>query len=361
MSRSGKNALTEDDIRDTLTVWAVHCPNISAASRELGISRSTVQTRLGGMGMRNADGTWKRHPDNPEELAAAFTGPDLADPEKPLDDIIEDATKEFKRRQRAKDTRTWMPFKMKENKPIALVFFGDPHLDECNIPLLREHIDLVNATDGAFGVGMGDYTNNWSGRLAAQIYPVQETTRPQAHKLAEWFFTAILWLVLIKGNHDLWSNKFGTGDVLDWMRRPPESVLIDWQAQFKIVFPNNKEYKIWAAHDFPGRSQMTKAFSAVKRGIFTGGLADLYITADKHCWECTTTEHEHTGRRFCAARARGYKWNDPHAANLGHGNERFGASIVFVMNPTADEPRDKMMFDDVEEGLDYLRFLRAKV
>jgi len=127
------------------------------------------------------------------------------------------------------------------------------------------------------------------------------------------------------------------------------------------VFPNKKEYKIWASHDFPGSSQYTKAFSSQKRGLFTGGMADLYITGHKHAWEIVSTEHEHTNRRYFAARTRGYKWHDPHADHLGYGGEEFGSSLVFIMDPKAEEPRDKFMFDDVETGLDYLRFLRAKV
>jgi hypothetical protein len=681
----GKHAMTDDDIRDTLAAWAANFPNIAGTARELGISRPTMQRRLVALGMRDNDGggNLKQYPDNPEKYYASFIGPDVTSAEKPLEDIIEDATKEFRRRKRAKDTRTWMPFKMKNNRPIALVFFGDPHLDECNIDLIRSHVDAVNATEGAYAVGMGDYTNAWSGRLAAQIYPVQEMTRPQAHKMAEWFFGAIdNWMVLIKGNHDCldtetelftkrgwirhdeisqsdsvfsintengggewspilekivrtehgslnyldcaginlactdnhrilhrkrnnskqwedysyahigdlsgrvgipvttrvaesdcdltndelalagwfltdggfesnhkyvrffqskdhtpitrlldaagfdytvsirernvqsicgralksclpqavvrltasagrrfkeivperetlpgwawgintrqflvffnalmagdgswyadprngglfygkeefldqiqalchmhgvsavkskdtrghfrlnistkefrqidiadkivrkpysgnvwclrvphgnfmvrregkihftgncWADKHGMGDVLDWMKRPPESVLVDWQAKFRIVFPNGREFKIWAAHDFPGTSQYTRAFSAQKRALYTGGMADLYITGHKHTWEIISAEHEHTNRRYFAGRARGYKWHDPHADHLGYGTAEFGASLVFIMDPVAKEPRDKFMFDDVEAGLDYLRFLRGKV
>jgi UDP-2,3-diacylglucosamine pyrophosphatase LpxH len=97
---------------------------------------------------------------------------------------------------------------MKSDNAFGLVFIGDPHIGDqgCNIGLLRKHINTINKTPNLYGIGLGDYTNNWAGRLAQRLAPLEETTRPQVWKLVDWFFRSVDWFLLIKGNHDVWSG-----------------------------------------------------------------------------------------------------------------------------------------------------------
>lgn len=170
--------------------------SIRQAAKQLGCVRSTLSRRLLKIG---AEG--KARP--------AYIPPTLEESELPAEDIIARNKRSFERRKRAEASRLWMEFKVKDKGPFALVFVGDPHMDDngCNWSLLERDVAILRDTEAMYGIGLGDYTNNWSGRLQ-RIYADQQTTRSEAHKLAEWFFGQkkpngqSAWWLLLKGNHD---------------------------------------------------------------------------------------------------------------------------------------------------------------
>jgi hypothetical protein len=65
--------------------------------------------------------------------------PDLPSSELPAEDLIAQACKRFESHLSARDARRWMEIKVKSNKPMAICFMGDPHIDNngCNWPLLQ--------------------------------------------------------------------------------------------------------------------------------------------------------------------------------------------------------------------------------
>lgn len=321
--------------------------NVAEAARRLGVARPTLQHRLEQAQRRNV-------------TAPEFEPPDLPSEELSDEELIERMTEGFERRQKAAQARQWMRFKIKVKGPFGLVFMGDPHLDDngCNWPLLRRDVELLRETDALFGVGMGDYTNNWSGRLAQKIYPYQEATRPQAWQLARWLFRTVPWFLLIKGNHDLWSGAHGTGDPLDWMERGA-APLEDWQARFAVQCPNGREFRVWAAHDFPGSSIYNPLHSNMRAAKFTG-LADLYVSGDKHNWALFQTEDADRGVTYWTARARGYKFLDSYAERLGHASQQNGASIAAIFDPETEGPAALQCFADVAEAVKYLKWKRSR-
>ena len=59
------------------------------------------------------------------------------------------------------------------------------------------------------------------------------------------------------------------------------------------------------------------------------------------------------------ARTRGYKFIDAHAERMGHQSQKFGASIMAVINPMAMGDVTRVQcFADLEQGADYLAYLR---
>jgi hypothetical protein len=71
-------------------------------------------------------------------------------------------------KHKAAEARRLIPIRIKVDGPIGIAHFGDPHVDDdgTNIELLEQHVKVVNATDGLFAANVGDYRNNWVGRLA---------------------------------------------------------------------------------------------------------------------------------------------------------------------------------------------------
>ena len=288
----------------------------------------------------------------------SYQPPEILSSELDVESLLDRAEKRFDRLHKKKESITWFPYKMKQAGPFGLCFFGDPHIGDegCNVKLLREHINIVNNTDGLYGIGMGDYTNNWAGRLAQNMAPLEETTRPQTWKLVDWFFKSVDWFLLIKGNHDVWS---GNDDVLEFMYKGAVPIQ-DWQSKFKVVCPNKREFKIWVAHDFHGHSMYNPLHGPMKKGKFTG-QADVYVAGHKHNWALYHVEDADNKKTYWASRARGYKYFDNYANVLGIEEQQHGASVVAIFDPDVEGPASIQMFADVKESAEYLTWKRSKL
>src|SRR5262249_4466190 len=127
-------------------------------------------------------------------------------------------------------------------------------------PALMRHVELVNKTEGMFGANVGDLQNNWVGRLS-HLWGGQETSKTTAWRMTEWLVNSVQWLYLVKGNHDNWT---GVGDPLDWMMRAQPGVLDADGVRLNLQFPNGKQVRINARHDFRGHSMWNPAHGPAK-------------------------------------------------------------------------------------------------
>jgi hypothetical protein len=305
------------------------------ACERMGLSRHQGRVRLERM----------------REMQPAFTAPTLPASHEPVADMIERRKAAFLRKRAAADAKRWMRFEVHEHAPFGLAFVGDPHADDdgCDLPRLEAHLDLIARTPGLHGVGMGDWTNNWVGRLQ-RLYAEQGTTASDAWRFAEWMLQRPGWMLLLRGNHDMWS---GSGDPLRWMA--DGAPMVDWSAQFEVAC-GDAVWRIEAAHDFPGSSMWNKLHAPLKRAKLVGQEADLYVCAHRHTFALAEEQDEYTGRVSWLARVRGYKALDSYAHVSGYGQQQDrGQSIVAVCTPS---DRRMRCFSDVEEGADYLRWLR---
>jgi len=311
--------------------------SIRKASSILGMSRTTFRDRLNVV------------MDRPD---SGIVVPDLPNPEIPISELLDHLEKRFEKKQKAVDAREWMTFELPTNDPIIIPFVGDPHMgDDCHISMLRDHVNLMKHSN-CYPVGMGDYINNWSGRLAQLKMPHQEISRSQEWQLVEWFFSEIPWLILIKGNHDLWS-KNSTGDPLDYMYRG-NAVLEDWTVKFQLKFPNETVIKVWASHSFKGVSQWNILHPEMKKARVTGGGADIFISGHRHEWGIYQGEDSENNKIYWAARARGYKWFDDYAVVHDFGKQIWGATVSAVINPKQEGPGKVVMYPDLRLAMENL-------
>ncbi len=285
--------------------------------------------------------------------------PDFPDEDMPIEDVIGTMSRSFEKRQASFAAHTWFKVKVKEDKPIGILWFGDPHLDDngCNWPALLKHTELCRTVDGVFGANIGDTTNNWAGRLV-RLYANQDASVKTARRLAEWFMvkSGINWLIWLLGNHDAWGDgseilarmgqQFGTQKV----------ICHDWEARFRLAFPNGWEPKIYAAHNFPGNSQWNPLHGPMKEGQL-GQEADLYVAGDKHNWAMFSFENPGRAILQNFIRVRGYKFLDDYARRLGKQEQQGGCAILTVFDPG---DRSILAFHDVVKGADYLTTLRAR-
>jgi hypothetical protein len=319
---------------------------LTEAADALGLSRNQARVRLSALD-REQPG-WRTG-----AVKSDVVAPELPSSHEPFDDLIERRIAASKRKLEAAAAREWMRFEVKEAAPFCLVFVGDPHADDdgCDLERLRDDLALIEATPGMHGIGMGDWTNNWSGRLS-RLYAEQGTSAGEAWRFAEWMLSKPIWMLLLMGNHDMWS---GSGSPLRWIAKEGRAPLVDWSCRFRVAC-GGSEWRINAAHDFPGSSMWNRLHAPLRRAKMGGHDADLYIAAHRHCFALAQEQDEHSGRVAWLARCKGYKASDSHATVLGSGQAQdLGQSIAAVCDPATGRMQ---CFADMREAAAYLTWLR---
>lgn len=321
----------------------------AGAARLLGIPRPTFQHRL-----RTA-----RDLGLVAGKPADFDRDPLPDAEMPVEQLLEWRKQQFEKKHKAERARQLIDVRVKLDGPVGIVHLGDPHVDDngTDIGLLEKHCKLIRKTPGLLGANVGDLQNNWIGRLA-RLYAEQSTSAAQAWQLTEWLVNQVDWLYLIKGNHDLWT---GSGDPLDWMRRGAHGVTEAWGARLNLKFPNGKQVRVNARHDFAGHSMWNTAHGPSKAAQM--GWRDHVLTCGhRHTSGYAILKDPASGLISHALRVAGYKVYDRYAKDLGLPNQNITPAVVTIIDPRHedDDPRLVTTINDVEEGAEYLAFKRKK-
>lgn len=300
----------------------------------------------------------------PQDLRAPKQAPGLTFPVFPSDDIptaqiLDHLEAQYAQQAIATAARKWFTIRAEENLPIAINWFGDPHLGSpgCNIKLLRRDVEIVAKTPGMYGGNIGDTVDNWGGRLI-RLYAESDVSKKTERQLARWFLqdAGIPWAIWLHGNHDSMSSEFKLYmDGLGAEQVP----MIDWRAQFKVGFPNGAEIRIDAAHDHKGHSMWSELHGQERASIMEEP-ADIYIAGHRHNWAYKVKEMV-DGRVVSLVRCRGYKFIDDYAVRWQFAQQQQGASMVTILDPCTDSPTEKVrIFADTRAAADYLTYLRGK-
>lgn len=276
----------------------------------------------------------------------------------PVEKLIERRKEQFSQKERHEQAKKLVNVKINIDGPIGIVHFGDPHIDDdgTDIAMIEEHLNIVKNTPGLFGANVGDMQNNWVGRLA-RLYGDQSTSHSEAWKLTEWMMKYINWLYLIKGNHDLWT---GAGDPLDFMREGQTGVMDAWGARLNLRFPNGKEVRINARHDFAGHSMWNTAHG-VSKAVQMGWRDHILTCGHKHVSGYVVLKDPSTGLISHGIRCASYKVYDRYAQELGLPNQNIFPACVTIIDPSCedDDPRLVTTIFDVQRGAEFLTYLRS--
>lgn len=339
--------LTEETILQTLQAIRQYGTPTEAAAA-LGIPRSTLNHRVKVADLRGIS----------LSVRAVPSGESIPEKELPVEEVLSLVKRRFELRSAHAAAKRWRRFTVPTSGPYALMFFGDPHVDDdgCNWSLLEDHCALARRTSNLYAVSVGDVTNNWVGRLT-RLYGEQEASRSTAWRLTKWFLreSGVPWWLWIHGNHDQWNDGIAITEGLNVHNIAME----DWQAKVTLASPNGHETRLWVAHNFPGTSQWNKLHGPQKAAQMKD-WAHLYVAGHHHNWALHQEEHDHRNFVYWLARVRGYKFMDSYADNLGFGEQKYGASIVCVVDPDGDRLNALTCFADPHEGVDFLAFKRRR-
>lgn len=242
------------------------------------------------------------------------------------------------------------------SKPIGIVHFGDPHVDDngADLPLLKKHVELIKSNPGVLAGNIGDNTNNWVGRLT-KLYANQVSTFDEGLTLAEWLLDACNWLYFVNGNHDGWND--GSTVLRLMMRGKKVFCHAPHEGRIRMQFNNGVVVNLLARHDLPGRSWFHTTHGA-KKWLMLDPWPDLVVSGHTHEWGEIKGETQ-DGRPKWGIRARGYKRMDDYAAVNGFYEHQHGAAALSIINPYAPPTERIQNYFDVEYGLRILRMLRG--
>ena len=344
---------------------------VTRAAEMLGMAVKNVEHRINTAQHKFGDGLHLQYNRKPlvvaESTKRRMRLPSLPDdsqpklPDFPDDDIgegeiIDLMCRRYEKRAEHKASKKWFRIEMPDDKPFAILWWGDPHLDNngTNWPLLRAHAQLAQHP-AVWSVNIGDTLDNWPhGSRLMSLYAQSDQSVATSHKLARWFCKAsgIRWLVWLFGNHDAWAGSTST----EWLREMggKKVVFEDWGAQFVLACPGGAEFKIWAAHNFPGNSQWNSLHGPQKAAAMREE-ADVYVCGHLHNWAIHKEESSQRGFTYSLLRARGYKYLDDYAEKLGFMPQQNGASIITVFLPATGRHYN---FEHPEDGIAFLDALR---
>jgi hypothetical protein len=317
-----------------------------AAADALGIPRSTLRHRIDSAGKHGISPTEFETPYLPEEIPAA-------------EELLERRRKEYKRVDAARTARKLINVKVKLDGPIGIMHMGDPHVDDSSTDICAIEADVKSCqeTEGLFAATVGDLQNGWVGRLA-RLYGEQSTSAAEAWVLVEWLITSVPWLYVVKGNHDLWT---GSGDPLDFMMRGTQGVLGQHDARLNLVFPNKKQVRVNARHDFPGHSMWNTVHGAAKAAKM-GWRDHILVCGHKHISGYAVDKDPATGLISHILRVAGYKIHDNFARERGLPDQNIFSSCVTIIDPQYADSDARLITTimDIQEGAEYLTWKRQR-
>lgn len=312
-----------------------------AAARELGIAQSTIHRRL----HQAADKPFQAD-DLPAELPTA-------------EELLKRRREQFSRKRTAKEARHLVHVQVKIDGPIGLAFVGDPHVDDdgTDIALLERHVEILNTHEALLPLGIGDYSNNWVGRLA-RLYGQQSLSAAEAWVLVEWLVNSLHWLALVSGNHDAWS---GDGDPIKWMAKAARVQYESNGVRLGLHLPNGREIRVNARHDFSGKSQWNTAHGVSKAAHM--GWRDHILTAGHtHVSGIQVVRDPMSGLISHALRIGSYKTIDRYADEKGLPNQQFTVCPVVVVRSQFADDDNRLLttFLEPETAAEFLKWLRGR-
>lgn len=353
--------LPDDVVQAALDALEQYGGSVKDAADALGLNQQTLRDRALKALARGLVPA-SRRPAAASRPAAArdLDVPKLPSELRPVEDLLAERKRKFAHHKAAKEARRLIRIPVNVDGPIAISHFGDPHIDDdgCDIEMLERDVEVVKRTPAMFAMNCGDTANNWIGRLA-RLWEQQSTSGPEAWQLVEWFIRSLDWLVILGGNHGAWS---GTGDPVNWIVDHGKTIFDNFGARVALEFPNNREIRINARHDFRGRSMWNPTHGALKAAKM--GWRDHVLTCGHtHESGISIEKDPATGLVSHIYRIASYKTYDRYAHEEGLPDQNVFCNVVTVIDPSRpdnDANVVRAFYNETEHAAEYLTWIRGR-
>lgn len=222
-----------------------------------------------------------------------------------------------------------------DNKWTGIVFIGDIHIGGLiDYSELEHDLSLVEATDGLFCLGMGDYSERF-GETGKLQHAMAGDTVPGADD-QELLILHILgrcskWLGVLAGNHD----DFGSGE---GVRRLAKHLACPYVSQAGASFRVNagvERYVLYLKHQYTGASRISTSNEGRRFWTEWADFENADVTVLAHLHQPDTHQVERKGQTVSHLRGGTYKTIDPWARRGGY-SPAYGPSLI-LLNPDNHE------------------------
>lgn len=323
--------------------------NKTKIAKELGISRSKLYRLM----KEKEKEKQKNHGFNLEK--------DIPEEEKSIEEIKEHRSTEFKKKKSYGDFIKLIKINLDTDRPFGICFHGDTHLDNpgADIDSCYYNRDLINKTDGAYQIHVGDASDNWptSGRLA-KLSQKQTITATESMKLIEdWISGSKKMLAISGGNHEQMKD-------VDWLGmicKKYNILYITDEVRLKLKIKDSLSWKITVRHKFPGTSMWHKVHGQ-KRYTIMGIRDHLVVGGHIHTSDLGVFIDPETGRICQQIQVGSYKIFDDYKRQEFPLSRQISPIAFAVFNKNLPDTNGDAIkvFWNLKEGIEYLNFLRNK-
>ena len=318
--------------------------SVSAAARALGIPRPTLNDHL-----KRAEEQGLLSRPRAEPTPSRF---------RPGLEIVAARKAEFARVRDSGPVNQTL-IHLADDKPFMLVALGDPHLDNpgTDLELWEKWIAILDYTQGRYGIGMGDWLDNWL-RVLSHLYSTAETTAPEGWVLLEHYLEQIgeHLIASVAGNHDDWS---GHSDVLAMLMARHNVRHRSKSLRVVLRTPGAHEVSVNMRHRWTGRS-MWNEVHALKRAARMGVRDDILLGGDLHISGDTVEKDPMTGKLTYCYQVASFKLVDDYADDKGFLDRHVSPAVALVVDPALplNNPDRIRHFYTPEKAVQYLEMLR---
>lgn len=329
--------------------------SIRAISRAINVPKSTLTDRINKFGLKSQYDLYLK--DNQQKQIKGnivFNDRNETPDQSDIEDLIQKTIALQCSLDNLSTKQTKLSLNIKDNKPIAIGFWGDWHLGSkgCDYNQWQNDVKIISNLEGFYYIGMGDYVN-----LALDAHKGENfdelLTPSQQLQMANYGFykTKNQAIGLLRGCHPDRLQSNTDTDIIEEFSKNADCANLWHGAEINLII-NDIQYDLRVRHKAPGESVINTT-NAQRKQCETKGETDIVALAHLHYLD--VQQRGLQGREEVTfVRSGTYKIFDEYGQKLNGYKGNYGVPMCILY------PNEKKIvpFRDFEAGIKFLNFER---
>lgn len=314
------SSINRIDQANRIEIYRASGYNVSAAAKQLGIARQTMQ-----------------HVINTAYADGVLTDEEMNAPNQPSAEKFHSASAALIRAHQSK--RAKGDWRRTDSVyigpgPFIIGLFGDKHMDNpgCDIEALLQDWERIGSNDRVFGVFLGDEFDNWP-RAMGHLWKDNPTDPSEVWEVYHYMMQNQSGLLaLVTGNHDQFTS--APIDPLQLICEDNGVIYRRSGMHLEIKTGADVPISIAARHIWRGNSMYSAAHALKKAALHSQTDADIIAGAHIHQGENRRHVRAHDGRVQHLVQVSSYKLLDNYANDRGFMSEPTPPCVWCVCDPS---------------------------